>query len=197
MSFSSLSPFKPRFEALSDAPLLITPARFGDSRGWFSESYNQRRLADAGFDQRFVQDNLSFSAHAGTLRGLHYQSPPHAQGKLVGVMTGAIRDVVVDIRMGSDSYGQWAAVELSEENGRQLWVPPGFLHGFVTLVANTRVAYKVTDYYSKEHDGSVAYNDPDLGVDWGVDDPVLSDKDAAAPRLKDVAPLFPAGWEGA
>ncbi|WP_022700456.1 dTDP-4-dehydrorhamnose 3,5-epimerase [Oceanicaulis alexandrii] len=197
MSVSPLPPFKPRFESLPDAPLVITPARIGDSRGWFSESYNQRRLAEAGFDVRFVQDNLSFSAHAGTLRGLHYQSPPHAQGKLVGVMTGAIRDVVVDVRDGSDSYGQWAAVELSEENGRQLWVPPGFLHGFVTLTDNTRVAYKVTDYYSKEHDGSVAYNDPDLGVDWGVDDPVLSDKDAAAPRLKDVAPLFPAGWEGA
>ena len=178
-------------------PLVITPARFGDSRGWFSESYNQRRLADAGFDVRFVQDNLSFSAQAGTLRGLHYQSPPHAQGKLVGVMTGAIRDVVVDIRDGSASYGHWAAIELSEENGRQLWVPPGFLHGFVTLTGNTRVAYKVTDYYSKEHDGSVAWNDPDLGVDWGVDDPILSDKDAAAPRLKEVAPLFPAGWDGA
>ena len=197
MSLSPLSPFKPRFDSPSDAPLVITPARFGDSRGWFSESYNQRRLAEAGFDPQFVQDNLSFSARAGTLRGLHYQAPPHAQGKLVGVMTGAIRDVVVDVREGSDSYGQWAAVELSEENGRQLWAPPGFLHGFVTLTDNTRVAYKVTDYYSKEHDGSVAYNDPDLGVDWGVDDPVLSDKDAAAPRLKDVAPLFPAGWEGA
>lgn len=197
MSFTSLSPFKPRLESPSDAPFVITPARFGDSRGWFSERYNQRRLADAGFDIRFVQDNLSFSAHTGTLRGLHYQSPPHAQGKLVGVLTGAIRDVVVDIRDGSPSYGRWAAVELSEENGQQLWVPPGFLHGFVTLTDNTRVAYKVTDYYSKEHDGSVAYNDPDLGVDWGVDDPILSDKDAAAPRLKDVAPLFPAGWEGA
>lgn len=179
------------------SPFVITPARFGDSRGWFTESYNQRRLAEAGFDVRFVQDNLSFSAHTSTLRGLHYQSPPHAQGKLVGVMTGVIRDVVVDVREGSASYGRWAAVELSEENGRQLWVPPGFLHGFVTLTDNTRVAYKVTDYYSKEHDGSVAWNDPDLGVDWGVDDPILSDKDAAAPRLKEVAPLFPAGWDGA
>ena len=111
--------------------------------------------------------------------------------------TGAIRDVVVDIREGSASYGRWTAIELSEETGQQLWVPPGFLHGFVTLVDNTRVAYKVTDYYSKEHDGSVAYNDPDLGVDWGVDDPILSDKDAAAPRLKEVAPLFPAGRDGA
>jgi dTDP-4-dehydrorhamnose 3,5-epimerase len=197
MTLTPLDGFTSRHSGLINAPHVITPARYGDSRGWFSESYNQRRLAEAGFEVRFVQDNLSFSAQAGTLRGLHYQSPPHAQGKLVGVMTGAIRDVVVDVREGSDSYGQWAAIELSEENGRQLWVPPGFLHGFVTLVANTRVAYKVTDYYSKEHDGSVAYNDPDLGVDWGVDDPVLSDKDAAAPRLKDVAPLFPAGWEGA
>ena len=197
MTFTPLDGFTSLRPGSDDVPLMITPARFGDSRGWFSESYNQRRASEAGFDARFVQDNLSFSAKAGTLRGLHYQSPPHAQGKLVGVMTGAIRDVVVDIREGSDSYGRWAAVELSEENGRQLWVPPGFLHGFVTLTDMTRVAYKVTDYYSKEHDGSVAYDDPDLGVDWGVDDPVLSDKDAAAPRLKDVAPLFSAGWEGA
>ncbi|WP_306017379.1 dTDP-4-dehydrorhamnose 3,5-epimerase [Oceanicaulis sp. MMSF_3324] len=197
MTFDTFPEFDLQSRPQTNGPLVVTPARFGDSRGWFSESYNRRRLAEAGFDVAFVQDNLSFSAHKGTLRGLHYQSPPHAQGKLVGVMTGAIRDVVVDIREGSKSYGRWAAVELSEDNGKQLWVPPGFLHGFVTLSDNTRVAYKVTDYYSKEHDGSVAWNDPDLGVDWGVDDPILSDKDAAAPRLKEVAPLFPAGWDGA
>lgn len=173
-------------------PALITPPRFGDERGWFSETWNQHRLTEAGFHAEFVQDNLSFSARAGTLRGLHYQAPPHAQGKLVSVVTGAIRDVAVDVREGSPTYGRHVAVKLSAETGAQLWVPPGFLHGFVTLTPDTRVAYKVTALYSKPHDGAVAWDDPDLGVDWGITDPVLSDKDAAAPRLKDVAPLFPA-----
>ena len=181
----------------SDGPMLVTPQRFGDDRGWFTESYNHKRLAEAGFTSEFVQDNLSYSAKAGTLRGLHYQSPPHAQGKLVSVLTGAIRDVIVDVRENSPSYGRHEAVELSEANGCQLWVPPGFLHGFITLVDDTRVAYKVTDHYSKPHDGAVAWNDPDLGIDWGVKAPVLSAKDAAAPRLNAVSPLFAKGWDGA
>jgi dTDP-4-dehydrorhamnose 3,5-epimerase len=188
---------RPLGDFAEGGPLLITPARFGDDRGWFTESYNQARLEEAGFTPRFVQDNLSYSAKTGTLRGLHYQAPPRAQGKLVSVVTGAIRDVVVDVREGSKSYGRHAAVELSAETGDQLWAPPGFLHGFLTLEPHTRVAYKVTDYYSKAHDGSVAWNDPDLDVDWGIEEPVLSDKDAAAARLRDVAPLFPAGWNGA
>lgn len=173
-------------------PVRITPPRFGDSRGWFSETWNQARLSGAGFDAAFVQDNLSFSAKAGTLRGLHYQAPPMAQGKLVSVVTGAIRDVAVDVREGSPTYGRHVAVELTADTGAQLWVPPGFLHGFVTLAPDTRVAYKVTALYSKPHDGAVAWDDPDLGVDWGITDPVLSEKDAGAPRLREVAPLFPA-----
>lgn len=185
------------FDAGEASPLLITPSRFGDARGWFSEVYNADRLAEAGLTAQFVQDNLSYSAKAGTLRGLHYQAPPRAQGKLVSVVTGAIRDVVVDVREGSPSYGRSIAVELSAETGAQLWAPPGFLHGFVTLVDETRVTYKVTDFYSKAHDGSVAWNDPDLGVEWGISEPILSDKDAAAPRLKDAGPLFPVGWDGA
>ena len=177
------------------APCLIQPTRFGDDRGWFSETYNRDRLANLGFNQVFVQDNLSFSAHKGTLRGLHYQSPPMAQGKLVQVLTGAIVDVAVDIREGSPSYGQHINVELTADTGRQLWVPPGFLHGFVTLEDSTRVAYKVTAPYSKDHDGSIAWNDPAFNIDWGTDAPILSDKDKIAPRLETMDPIFPVGWD--
>jgi dTDP-4-dehydrorhamnose 3,5-epimerase len=175
-----------------EGPLLITPARFGDARGFFSETWNEKRLAEAGLKARFVQDNLSYSAQTGTLRGLHYQAPPMAQGKLVQAVTGAVLDVAVDIRQGSPTYGRHVSARLDAETGAQLWVPEGFLHGFITLEPDTRVAYKVTAYYSKPHDGAVAWNDPDLGVDWGCDAPVLSDKDAAAPRLRDIDPPFPA-----
>lgn len=185
------------FDATAASPLVIAPPRFGDARGWFTESYNQARLAEHGFAARFVQDNLSFSAKTGTLRGLHYQAAPRAQGKLVSVVTGAIRDVAVDVREGSPTYGRHVTVELSADSGEQFWVPPGFLHAFVTLTDAVRVAYKVTDHYSKPHDGSIAWNDPDLGIDWGVEAPILSDKDASAPRLRDAAPLFPTGWDGA
>jgi len=175
-----------------EGPLLITPARFGDARGFFSETWNEKRLAEAGLEARFVQDNLSYSAQTGTLRGLHYQAPPMAQGKLVQAVTGAVLDVAVDIRQGSPTYGRHVSARLDAETGAQLWVPEGFLHGFITLEPDTRVAYKVTAYYSKPHDGAVAWNDPDLGVDWGCDAPVLSDKDTAAPRLRDIDPPFPA-----
>lgn len=183
-----------------DGPLLLTPPRFGDDRGWFCEHWNARRLADeAGLDVRFVQDNLSFTARPGTLRGLHYQAPPMAQGKLVSVVTGAITDIIVDIREGSPTCGQHLAVELSRETGVQLWVPPGFLHGFVTRTPDVHMLYKVTEYYSAEHDGSIAWDDPDLGIDWGVQDPVLSGKDAQAPRLAEHqarnGSIFPQGWE--
>jgi len=179
---------------------IFTPPRFGDDRGWFCEHYNTQRLAgEAGLDVRFVQDNLSFSAKPGTLRGLHYQAPPKAQGKLVSVITGAVTDFIVDIREGSPSCGQHLAVELSGETGEQLWVPPGFLHGFVTRTPDVRMLYKVTEYYSAEHDGSIAWNDPDLGIDWGVQDPVLSGKDAQAPRLAEHqarnGSIFPQGWD--
>jgi len=165
---------------------LIAPRRFGDDRGWFSETWNKRVLAEAGVEMDFVQDNQSFSAIKGTIRGLHYQAPPNAQDKLVRCTKGAILDVAVDVRQGSETYGQWVAEELTAENGHQLLVPKGFLHGFSTLQEDTEVQYKCTDYYAPESDGAVRFDDPDLGIDWGIDThPTLSDKDAAAPLFKD------------
>ena len=170
----------------------LTPRRFGDARGWFSETWNAQRMAEAGLDVVFVQDNHSFSAEAGTVRGLHYQRPPHAQGKLVRVVRGRVRDVAVDVRKGSPTYGQWVAEELSAENGMQLWVPRGFLHGFSTLEPNTEVVYKVDGYYASDCDGAVRFDDPDLAIDWGVASAVavLSDKDAAAPAFRDFVTPF-------
>jgi dTDP-4-dehydrorhamnose 3,5-epimerase len=164
--------------------LILTPRRFGDARGWFSESWNRRSLSQAGVDlPEFVQDNHSMSQAPGTLRGLHYQSPPHAQGKLVRCARGALWDVAVDARCGSPTYGLWVGVDLTEDNGRQLWIPPGFLHGFVTRAPQTEIAYKCTDHYAPDCDGAVRWDS--LGIDWGVADPVLSDKDAAAPAFGD------------
>ena len=176
-------------------PMLVQPRRFGDHRGWFTESYNERALAEIGLTARFVQDNLSLSREAGTLRGLHYQTPPRAQGKLVSVITGAVLDVAVDVREGSPTYGRHVKARLDAETGAQLWVPEGFLHGFVTLEPDTRVAYTVTEFYSREHDAAVVWDDADLAINWETDAPVLSAKDRAAPRLRDVAPLFPARAE--
>lgn len=161
--------------------LILTPRRFGDARGWFCETFNAGRMAEAGIDIGFVQDNHSFSAAKGTLRGLHYQNPPHAQDKLVRCSRGAILDVAVDARVGSASYGQWVGVELTAENGRQLLVPKGFLHGFVTLTDDTEVQYKCSDVYAPDCDGGVRWDS--LGIDWGVTDPVLSDKDKVAPAF--------------
>lgn len=164
--------------------LILTPQRFGDHRGFFSESWNRRTLENAGLRlPELVQDNHSLSARKGTLRGLHYQAPPHAQGKLVRCAKGRLFDVAVDARRGSESYGQWVGVELSFENGRQLWVPAGFLHGFVTLEDDTEVAYKCTDHYDKVSDGGVRWDS--VGVDWGVADPILSEKDTTAPAFAD------------
>jgi dTDP-4-dehydrorhamnose 3,5-epimerase len=175
--------------------VIIEPARFRDDRGFFSESWNRRRMAEAGLDIDFVQDNHSLSHHADTLRGLHFQAPPHAQAKLVRCGRGALFDVAVDIRHGSPTYGQWTGVELSFENGRQLLVPEGFLHGFVTRQPDTEVIYKCSDYYAPECDRAVRFDDPALGIDWGLDgDPVVSDKDAAAPCLRDLPAYFT--WEG-
>ena len=165
-----------------EAVKIIEPPRFGDSRGWFSETWNARALAEAGLAPGFVQDNQSYSAAKGTIRGLHYQAPPFAQGKLVRVLSGAILDVAVDVRRGSPSFGAWVAEELSAANGRQLWVPEGFLHGFVTLEPDTMVFYKVTAHYDRASDGAVRFDDPDIGIDWGLDAgaATVSDKDAAA-----------------
>ncbi|MBV7379830.1 dTDP-4-dehydrorhamnose 3,5-epimerase [Maritimibacter dapengensis] len=159
--------------------LIITPQRHGDSRGFFSESWNRGRMREAGLDIDFVQDNHSLSAKKGTLRGLHYQSPPDAQAKLVRCGRGALFDVAVDIRKGSPTYGEWVGVELSFENGRQLFIPEGFLHGFVTLTDDCEIIYKCSDYYAPESDGAVRWDS--CGIDWPLEGtPVLSDKDAEA-----------------
>jgi dTDP-4-dehydrorhamnose 3,5-epimerase len=172
--------------------LLITPRRFGDERGWFEETWNARRFAEAGLEAAFVQDNQSLSKAPGTIRGLHFQAPPHAQAKLVRVAFGAVLDVAVDIREGSETYGRWVSAELSDENGAQLFVPRGFAHAFCTRVANTAVCYKVDGFYDKESEGGIRFDDPDLAIDWGIDpaDAVLSDKDRALPRLRDLGAVF-------
>ncbi len=174
---------------------LITPRRFSDARGWFSESWNAGRMAKAGLGLTFVQDNHSFSALKGTLRGLHFQSPPHAQDKLIRCTRGRILDVAVDYRKGSPSFGKWEGFELSAENGRQLLVPKGFLHGFLTLVDDTEVQYKCSDIYAPECDGNIRWNDPDLAIDWGLngEPPLLSAKDEIAPFLAESESVFT--WE--
>ncbi|MDJ0630813.1 MAG: dTDP-4-dehydrorhamnose 3,5-epimerase [Rhodobacter sp.] len=171
---------------------ILTPRRFGDARGFFSETWNKARMAAAGLDYDFVQDNHSVSARAGTVRGLHFQRPPHAQGKLVRCGRGRLFDVAVDIRAGSPTHGRWVGVELSFENGRQLMIPEGFLHGFVTREPDTEIVYKCTDYYDPDCDGAVRYDDPAIGIDWGLDGraPVLSEKDANAPLLAELGTVF-------
>ncbi|RYH00977.1 dTDP-4-dehydrorhamnose 3,5-epimerase [Salipiger sp. IMCC34102] len=175
-----------------DSVVVLTPRVFGDNRGSFFESYNAATLAALGIDTRFVQDNQSHSAEAGTVRGLHFQSPPHAQAKLVRVLAGEIFDVAVDIRRGSPTYGQWTGATLSAENRAQLLVPAGFLHGFVTRVPDCVVAYKCSDVYAPDCEGAVRFDDSDLGIDWGIAarDAVLSDKDAKAPSFADLDTPF-------
>ncbi len=170
--------------------LEITPKRFGDARGFFSETWNRATWAAAGIDLDFVQDNHSLSGPVGTLRGLHFQTPPRAQDKLVRVVTGAVLDVAVDIRRGSPRYGQWVVVELSAENGKQLLIPRGFAHGFMTLLPDTQFLYKCTDTYAPDTEGAIAWNDPDLGINWGRTDVTLSGKDAEAPRFADLKTPF-------
>lgn len=169
--------------------LVLTPRRFVDARGFFAETWNRARMADAGLDFDFVQDNHSVSASAGTLRGLHFQAPPHAQAKLVRCGRGRFLDVAVDIRRGSATYGQWAAVELSAENGRQLLVPEGFAHGFVTREDDTEIVYKCSDFYDAAADGAIRWDS--CGIDWGLGEaPILSEKDASAPSLGDFESPF-------
>jgi dTDP-4-dehydrorhamnose 3,5-epimerase len=177
--------------ALAEVKVLV-PKRFEDARGFFSESYSKRRFAAAGLDIDFIQDNQSLSREKGTIRGLHFQGPPSAQTKLVSCLTGAILDVAVDIRRGSPSFGRHVAVELSAENGRQLLVPRGFAHGFCTLVPHCLVAYKVDAFYDPKVDYGLAYDDPDLGIEWPipVEAAVLSDKDRGFPRLRDLKKMF-------
>jgi len=170
--------------------LILTPRRFGDARGFFAETWNRERFAGAtGVDPVFVQDNHSLSADVNTIRGLHYQAPPKGQGKLVRCGRGALYDVAVDIRRGSPTYGQWVGVDLTAENGRQLWVPEGFAHGFVTRQPDTEIVYKCTGYYAPEAEGAVRWDS--VGIDWGLTgDPILSDKDAEALPLSQIDSPF-------
>jgi len=179
-------------ETAIPAVKIITPKKHGDARGFFSEVYNRQAFEAAGLSLDFVQDNHSFSATVGTLRGLHFQTPPFAQDKLVRVARGKILDVAVDVRRASPTFGKHVAVELSAENWRQLLVPAGFAHGFVTLEPMTEVLYKVTALYSAANDRGVAWDDPDIGVAWPLppEGPTLSDKDRRWPRLKDAPELF-------
>lgn len=164
---------------------LIEPDVFEDARGFFTESYNREKFASLGVDVEFVQDNHSYSAAAGTVRGLHYQLEPAAQTKLVRVVQGAIYDVVVDIRRQSPTFGRWVGVILSADNHRQLYVPKGFAHGFCTLVPHTHVMYKVDSYYSPEHDRGIRWDDPELGIPWPTTKAVLSEKDAKHPSFRE------------
>ncbi|MCW9042821.1 MAG: dTDP-4-dehydrorhamnose 3,5-epimerase [Pseudopelagicola sp.] len=176
--------------------LLITPRRFGDHRGFFAETYSLRLYQENGIDVDFVQDNHSLSSQVGTLRGLHFQAPPHAQAKLVRCGRGAIFDVAVDIRQGSPTYGQWVGYELSAQNGAQLFIPEGFAHGFVTLRPESEVVYKCSTYYAPDTEGALIWDDAQIGIDWPLSGaPILSDKDAAAPRLGDLQSPFT--WTGA
>ena len=172
--------------------LLIAPNKHADRRGFFSETYRSDVLASAGVRSEFVQDNHVYSAERGVLRGLHFQIPPRAQGKLVRCTRGAILDVAVDIRKGSPTFGHHVAVELSAENWKQLWVPPGFAHGYLTLEAHCEVIYKVTEYWAPDCERGIVWSDPSLAIDWGIsaEHMILADKDKALPRLAELEPFF-------
>lgn len=178
---------------------LIRPQKFGDHRGFFSETWNRQALREVGLDLDFVQDNHSFSAAKGTVRGLHFQIPPHAQAKLIRVVHGAVFEVAVDIRAGSPTYGQHVSATISAETWCQLLVPVGFAHGFMTVEENTEVLYKVTDYYAPDCDMGILWSDPDLRIDWPLPlaSVILSEKDDRHPRLREVADsLFLDRWKG-
>ena len=171
--------------------LIEEVARYGDQRGYFEELYSRRRYSELGISVDFVQDNCSVSVRTGTIRGLHFQNPPHAQAKLVRCARGAIFDVAVDIRQKSPTYGQWEGYKLSAENGHQLYVPIGYAHGFMTLEPDSEIVYKCSDFYAPETEGAVFWGDPEIGIDWpSVSDPILSDKDAKAPLFKDLQSPF-------
>jgi dTDP-4-dehydrorhamnose 3,5-epimerase len=162
--------------------VIVQPKVFNDPRGYFFESWSEKIFEQAGINEKFVQDNQSLSSK-GVLRGLHFQAPPFAQGKLVRVITGAVLDIAVDIRKNSPSYGKFVAVELTEENKTMLLIPPGFAHGFATLRDNTIFCYKCTNYYNKESEGTLLWNDEQIGINWGIENPILSDKDKSGTPL--------------
>lgn len=169
---------------------ILIPKVFGDHRGFFMESWSRRTMEEAGLFYDFVQDNHSLSTVKGTLRGIHFQKGDKAQAKLVRCVRGAVLDVAVDLRHDSPTYKQWIGVELSEENKKQLLIPRGFGHGFVTLTDHVEFLYKADNYYAPEADGGICWDDPDIGVDWGIEHPVLSEKDTRNPFLKDIEPVF-------
>ncbi|MDF2534515.1 MAG: dTDP-4-dehydrorhamnose 3,5-epimerase [Bacillales bacterium] len=170
---------------------VVEPKVFGDHRGWFMETYSIKYFKEAGIDIDFVQDNQSFSATKGTLRGLHFQLNPKTQTKLVRCTRGSLFDVVVDIREGSPTYGQWLGIELTAENKKQLLIPKGFAHGFMSLTDNVEIQYKCDELYAPECDGGILWNDPDIGIEWPINiKPILSEKDESAPLLKDVKTNF-------
>jgi dTDP-4-dehydrorhamnose 3,5-epimerase len=173
-------------------PVLFKPRRFGDARGWFMETYSEAALASIGVHDRFLQDNQSFSALEGTIRGLHFQRPPHAQAKLVRCLSGAILDYAVDLRRGSPTYGHHVSATLTAEGGEQLYVPVGFGHAFITLGPDVEVAYKVSDIYAPDCDGGIVWNDPEIGIQWPLPSsgPVLSDKDQKLPSLAEFQSPF-------
>ena len=176
---------------LKEQFLMITPHRFDDERGFFAETYSQQKYLEMGLDIEFVQDNHSLSRDVGTLRGLHFQAPPHAQGKLVRCGRGAIFDAAVDIRRGSPTYGHWVGYMLSADNGHQIYVPIGFAHGFMTLEPRSEIVYKCSDYYAPFTEGAIRWDDPDIGIDWPLaGNPTLNKKDAIAPLLKDLESPF-------
>lgn len=176
-----------------EAVKIIMPQRFSDGRGFFEETFNAQRYKENGIDCDFVQDNHSYSRDVGTVRGLHFQTPPFAQDKLVWCIRGALLDVAVDLRAASPTYGQYVCEELTPENGRQLFVPIGFAHGFCTLKPDTEIVYKVANYYAPDHDAGIAWNDPDIGIQWPVDagEEKLSQKDMLLPMLKNAPETFP------
>ncbi len=169
--------------------LVLQPKVFEDARGYFFESYNENLFKQAGLDIKFVQDNQSLS-QKGVLRGLHFQNNPHAQGKLVRVITGAVFDVAVDIRKSSPTYGQWYGMELNEKNKTMMYIPAGFAHGFATLQDNTIFSYKCTNFYNKASEDCLLWNDPDIGINWNLDNPLLSEKDLQGKHIKDFVSLF-------
>lgn len=173
-----------------ESVVIIEPDVFGDNRGFFMESWNKKKMAEAGLDYDFVQDNHSKSTVKGTLRGIHFQKGDKAQAKLVRCVKGAVLDVAVDLRKNSPTFKQWVGVELSEENKKQLLIPRGFGHGFVTLTDDVEFLYKADNYYAPEADAGIRWNDLEIGVEWGIEEPILSEKDKKNPFLKDCKELF-------
>lgn len=174
---------------LKDA-FLMKPQVFRDERGFFLEAYSEKIFKDNGITANFVQDNHSLSLKKGVLRGLHFQKPPYTQAKLVRVTHGKVYDVIVDLRKNSETFGKWEGFELSADNFEILYVPKGFAHGFITIEDNTEFQYKCDEYYNKESEGGIIWNDPDLNINWPVENPILSDKDKLLPKFKDLEPLF-------